>query len=163
MNSPGTPYQILRLDVTPSHGNGAGASGSPRNQGSVSTRVWDSEGSDGEGAQGSPDIRPLSAPFDGAGLGPISHAPMTPQPRRMGRGPSRCGPLWRPSPRNPPGGAGVGVKSPGTPPRSPQANAAPSPGNRAGAAGSQRNWRPKAGFGPNASRCAAPLVGRSTL
>ena len=92
VNSPGTPYRSLRVDETPSPGNGAGASGSSRNQGRASTSGEVREEMDGGGSPGPPDAHPLTAPFDGGDSGPSSPAPMTPQPRGMGRGPSRLGP-----------------------------------------------------------------------
>ena len=89
------------------------------------------------GSPRSPDVRPLSAPFDGGASGPNSPAPLTPQPCGMVGRPVGC----LPSPRFSPGGAGAGANSPGTPPRSPRVNATPRSGNRAGAAGTPRNRR----------------------
>ena len=99
---------------------------------------------DGGRAPGSPEVPPLNAPSNGGALGPTSPAPLTPQPRGMDGSPGgqRTRAVGRlPSPRISPGGAGAGANSPGTLPLSPRVNATPSPGNRAGAAGTPRNRR----------------------
>ena len=109
VNRPGTPSRSPRVDATPSPGNRAGVAGNPRYQGRVNTPGEVRVGMDEGGSPRSPDVRPLSAPFDGGASGPNSPAPLTPQPRRMNGSP--IGRL--PSPRFPPGGAGAVGTVPG--------------------------------------------------